>query len=640
MIVGISMNVVLFSFGLFITQQKIDSSSHIDPHNIDGMLIGEVTNDVKRTGKSIKLNVDIIAVKDGDDWFESSGRALIYMERDSSSEVLKAGDKIIFTPELSEISNRGNPEEFDYKKYLEYNLIYTSDYLSSNEWKLLKTENNFKIRHRLLHFRTKLVNTLRDQGLTNDELAVISALALGYKDELSNEIRHSYSSSGAMHILAVSGLHVGIVYGVLLFLLSFIKNKKYNILKVVIIIAFIWLYAMLTGLSPSVARASVMFSIAALGSLQKHSSSSINSVAASAFLLLTINPLNLVDIGFQMSYLAVIGIIVIQPYIYNIFTVRNKFLDKLWSLTAISVAAQLATVPVAIYYFHQFSNYFLIANYILIPVSTIAIWMCIIVFIFSGIGFLSVFFTKVLAIIMKFMNEVTIIIESLPYSVSDNIYINLPQLLLIYAVIILLFVFFFISKKYKYLIAPLVSLILFSGINLYDSLVAADRKNIIIYNINKTTAINIIDGRDNIIFFNSADEDIDNIKYIAKNNWLRKKLREEQFINLSLQYTDINNESIFLKNKFIGYNDIKMFVLDKSFVITDDIVDKIKLDFIILSDNPVVKLEEISEVFDYKKIIIDSSNSNYAINKWLEENKQYNYSIFNVKERGAFILEL
>jgi competence protein ComEC len=642
-IIGIIINVVLFSLGTFITQYSIDDSRRTNLINADGFIIGEVSQDTKKSEKSVRVYVDVLTNGSSD----LSGKIILYLEIDSLATTLKPGDKIIFNPNLSEIQNKGNPEEFDYKKYLSNNLVYNSGYLTSGDWQKLNTEHDIKIRHSLLRFRTKLVDKLEELGLTSDELAVVSALALGYKDNLSNEIRHSYSSSGAMHILAVSGLHVGIVYGVLLFFLSFLRTKKLNVVKIITVIVFIWLYAMLTGLSPSVTRAATMFSIAAIGNLQKHKSGALNSVAASAFLLLIINPLNIVDVGFQLSYLAVIGIIVMQPSIYNIFTVKNKLLDKIWSLTSVSVAAQIATGPIAMYYFHQFSNYFILANYILIPVSTIAIWLCIFVFIFSGIGFIASFLTKLLAFVMKIMNETTSVIESMPYSLTDNIYINLTQLFIIYAVIILIFTYFSYSKKYSHFATAFSLIIVLAFINLYDELKFMKQKYIIMYNINRVTAINIIDGRDNVVFTNLDQIEKEKISFTAKNNWLKKGIKIEKYIKLSSgnrnilsDIVAIDNRNIFFKNNYIGFEDVRIFVLDKNFNSSNGLLEKINIDYLVLSDNPRINLKDLDKFFNFKELIIDSSNSNYLISKWLEQNIVCNYSIFNIKTDGAFILKL
>ncbi|MDL2262741.1 competence protein ComEC family protein [Bacteroidales bacterium OttesenSCG-928-I21] len=643
---GILINLILFFSGIFLTQYKVETAKTIRLTNDNGLIIGEIYENPKISENYISLKIAIQAINHNKNWIATSGRTLLYVEKDSLAEFLKIGDLIVFSPEFSEISNKGNPEEFDYKKYLSYHLIYDSNFLSSTDWSLLETSKNIKLKYKILRFRTKLINTLSDLGLSDDELSVVSALALGYKDNLSSEIRHFYSSSGAMHILAVSGLHVGIVYGMIMFFLSFMRSQKLKILKIIIVILFIWFYAALTGLSPSVSRASLMFTIAALGSLQKHKSISLNSVAISAFILLIINPLNLVDVGFQLSYIAVIGIIIMQPKFNELFEPKNKLVSWLWSTTTVSVAAQIATAPLCIYYFNQFSNYFLITNYILIPISTIAIWMCIITFVFSGIASIGIILAKVLSLFVKIMNSSVQFIESLPFSVSSNLYINMPQMVFLYIFIVVIFIFFFASKRYKDLVIAFISLIAFSCINLYQTIENRNQKYFIVYNINKATAINLIDGRDNILLANLDQIDTDKIKLTAKNNWLKKGLNTEKYINLSSEKNNIltnistiDNRRVFYKQKIIGFEGIKILVLDTELIVPAT-ENKLQFDYLVLSNNVNVSLESILNAFSFKTLIIDASNSDYVIKRYLSEDIAQNLSYHNVKSDGAFVLKI
>lgn len=646
---GIAINLILFSAGAVLTSVQNESARLSSGETKEGLLIGEINADPKTGEKTVSLEVNILAVKNKNSWLSAQGKTLLFLENDQRVAELKPGDKIVFSPQLNEIENKGNPEEFDYKKYLSYNLILSSDYLKSDEWQLLETDHNINIRYRFLRFRTGLIKKLEELGLNNDELAVASALALGYKDSLSDEVRHAYSSSGAMHILAVSGLHVGIIYGIIVFLLSFVKIKKLNVFKVVLTIVLIWAYAALTGLSPSVCRAALMFSIIAAGKLQKHGSGSLNAVAASAFILLVINPLNLTNLGFQLSYVAVTGIILLYDNIYKLINVKNKFVDKVWSLTAVSVAAQIATAPLCLYYFHQFSNYFLITNYLLIPVSTIAIWLVIIVFATSGLGVAGVFFAKILGFVIKAMNFLTAGIESLPFSVTHDVYISFYQMFLLYLAIILFAVFFFYSKKHSHFFAGLIAVIMFATISLSRTIDSKNQKYFIVYNVNKASAINVIDGSENVLFANLDSVSSGDIEFSAKNNWLKKGLEEEKYVNLSSgtesilsNIAAINDRNIFFKKKFISFDGLKAFVLDNSFryLIADEGFNKITVDYIILSNSPGIKLSELRQYFNFKTVIIDSSNKNSSVELWMQENKESGLDIYNVKSEGAFVKEL
>ncbi len=645
-LLGISINTFLISAGILLTSFNLEKSQTDTLAGSKGFLVGEIADDPKIKENNVSLEINVIAIRNNEEWTETSGRTLLYLAKDSASMQLRAGDKIIFNPELSEIENKGNPEEFDYKKYLAYNMIFSSDYLATDDWRLVDDKSS-DFRANLSRMRLKLVGLLRDFGLSDDEVSVMSAMTMGYSDILSDEIRHAYSSSGAMHILAVSGLHVGIIYGIIVFLLSFIRNEKLEWLKVLITILLIWLYAIFTGLSPSVLRASLMFSIMSLGKLQNSNSGSLNGVFASMFILLVVNPYNIVNIGFQLSYLAVIGIIVFQPKFYAIFEFKNKFLDWLWSLTTVSVAAQLATAPLCLYYFHQFSNYFLLTNYVMIPISTVAIWCCVIFFAVSWIPYVSTAVAWCLSWIAKIMNFACLSIESLPFSLTENIYISVPQMILMYIIIITLTAFFFFTKEYKHLFATLFFCLLYFGIDLHQTIESKSQKALVIYNINKATAINIIDGTDNIMFANLDSVQPQNIKFTTQNNWLKMGLENEKYINLSADknqllstITTIDNRKVFFKNKFIRYEDISLYVLDDNFMPIEDSISPVKVDFVVLANSPQISLEEISGYFAFEKIIISGSNSISRTENWFAENEILNYNLHNVKTDGAFIMPI
>ena len=644
---GISVNVFLVAVGLLLASFNVDGEAKDTLAGYKGFVIGEVADDPKIKENNVSIEINVSAIRDGDEWIETSGRTLLYLEKDSASVLLRTGDRIVFSPELSGIENKGNPEEFDYRKYLAYNMIFSSDYLAGDDWRLVDDEA-VGFRPKLSRLRMKLVGLLRDFGLSDDELGVMSAMTMGYSDILSDEIRHAYSSAGAMHILAVSGLHVGIIYGIIVFLLSFIKNDKLNWLKVLITITLIWLYALFTGLSPSVSRASLMFSLMSLGKLQKNSPGSLNAVFASMFILLVINPYNLVNIGFQLSYSAVIGIIILQPRLYAIFEVKNKFLDWIWSLTTVSVAAQLATMPLCFYYFHQFSNYFLLTNYVMIPISTIAIWTCFIFFAVSWIPYISTAVAYCLSWLAKAMNYACLTIEGLPFSTAQDIYIDVPQMILLFAIIVLFVTFFFFTKRYRHLFAAVAMCVILAATNLWQSVEASSQKTLVVYNISKTTAINIIDGTDNIMFANLDSIQPEKIEFTAKNNWLKKGLDREKYVNLSSgkenllsTITTIDNRKVFFKHKFIDYDGLRLYVLDDNFMpIANESFGKVDLDYVVLADSPYVTLEEVAEHFNFKKIIIASSNSISRCEAWDAEKVALGYDVHDVRTDGAFIVTI
>ena len=257
---------------------------------------------------------------------------MTYFRKDSLSKLIKQGDLLVINATLNPITNAGNPHEFDYKAYLARRQVGRSAFVESERWQHIDSYAQGPLFNFSNRIRNNLLDILRRSSLSGNELAVVSALTLGYRADLDDELRRAYSVSGAMHVLAVSGLHVGIVYMVLntiLLLFPFLKRAKW--LKAIIQLSALWLFALITGLSPSVMRAATMFSFIAAGNALNRRAYIYNSIAASAFILLLANPYNLLEVGFQFSYLAVIAIVFLHPLIYGLVTFKNIVLDKAWN---------------------------------------------------------------------------------------------------------------------------------------------------------------------------------------------------------------------------------------------------------------------------------------------------------------------
>jgi competence protein ComEC len=266
-----------------------------------------------------------------------------------------------------------NPHEFDYKSFLASRGIYQQLFTNDDQVKTLGRNKGNGFVQYALSLRQRMVEKYEHYIPDKEASAVASTLILGYKAELSSEVLSAYSQTGTTHVLSVSGMHVGLVFVVLNALLWFLNStRKLRILRASIIILLIWAYALVTGFSPSVSRAALMLSFYVFGKALNRSSNSYNLVAISAVFLLIYNPFFLLDVGFQLSYLAVLGLIYFYPKFYHLLYVKNKLVDAVWSYVALSCAAQLATFPLAMFYFHQFPVYFLISNlFIVLPVTAI-----------------------------------------------------------------------------------------------------------------------------------------------------------------------------------------------------------------------------------------------------------------------------
>ncbi|MBI4649270.1 MAG: ComEC/Rec2 family competence protein [Bacteroidia bacterium] len=648
-IFGILLYLILFVAGseCVIIKNFLNHSTNISDSS--GLIIGKIYKPPIELDNSVKAEMEIVAVKNNKEWQSSSGRTMVYFEKDSLLKYLEYGDRIVFEPNLNDIRNMGNPNEFDYKQYLAFHLITKQAYLKSGKWKILDRDNSNFLKKISLTFRNKLLSIFTKYGLKGDEFAVTSALTLGYNDKLDQEIKHSYSSTGAMHVLSVSGLHVGIIYLMINPLLFFLNKKRHwRIVKAAVIILFLWFYAMLTGLSPAVLRAAAMFSFIIIGKTLSRNTNIYNILATSAFVLLLINPFFIMDIGFQLSYIAVLGIVFFQPKLYALFIPQNWLLDKIWALITVSIAAQLVTFPIGLYYFHQFPNYFLLTNILVIPVSSVLIYVAILLFFFSFITHIAAILGKILFYTVKILNLSVTFIEHLPFSVSDNISIGLLQVFIIYIFIITISLYL-LHKKPLYMNISLVLTACFLTVHLYKSYTASAQKKFIVYNIKGISAYNFIDGCDNILLSNMTPlENQKKVNYYIRNNWLALGLKNEKFIQLDrlnsrylcTNYMKLDNPNIFYKNNYINFHGKRIMILKDNNLRkwTDGL--KINLDYIIITGNVKYSIAEILSYYNVKQIIIDSNNSRWRTDKWIEESKSSGIACYSVSEHGAFIADI
>lgn len=343
-----------------------------------------------------------------------------------SNHVFMPGDKLFFNSKLYPIKNRGNPGEFDFEMYMAAKSVWRQAYLDSSKiYQVQKTEK-FRLRKKFHSLRLLLLQKFISSGIDESELGLLVALSIGDKSLLEPEVKHAFSSAGAIHVLAVSGLHVGVLFMVLNFIFGFFGSRRLiKGFRITVVLGGIWAYAMLTGFPPSVLRACTMFSFVAFGQVLRRESSIFNTLSLSAFILLLTNPLLIFDVGFQLSYAAVFGICFFQPPLARKFSSSNKVLDYLVQLMSVTVAAQLTTFPFVLYYFNQFPIYFWLVNIFLIPLIFLDL--------IATIGFVvsSIFLENHIAIMplnwfLKLTNLWVGAVESLPNSCIRNIPFSLP----------------------------------------------------------------------------------------------------------------------------------------------------------------------------------------------------------------------
>lgn len=364
-----------------------------------------------------------------------SGAIIIYFQKDSSVKQLGYGDRLIFNKPLQAIQNTGAYGGFDYERYAAFQGIYQQVYLKRAEFVVLPGKQESRWKKWLLHTQLMVTGILKRYIPGQQEAGLAEALLIGYKDDLDKSLLQSYTNTGVVHIIAISGLHVGLIYWLLDMLLAPLATRKLRRIKALVIIAGLWLFALLAGGSPSVLRSALMFSCMVAGEQFFMRTSVYNTLAVSAFILLCIDPFWCWDPGFQLSYSAVLSIVIFMRPIYGLLFFQNKLLDLIWKLNAVTLAAQMLTLPLCLYHFHQFPVYFLITNLVAVPLSTLIVLGEIILCALSPVPVAARLIGIAVQGCLRGMNGFIGHMENMPLALMTGLEVTTLQLLLLYVVV-------------------------------------------------------------------------------------------------------------------------------------------------------------------------------------------------------------
>lgn len=569
------------------------------------------------------------------------GLVMAYLEKNERSLSLRYGDVIVFHERPKLVEPPMNPEQFDYKKYLARKGISYQVYLKNDSWEKLKESRENRLYAFSYRLRDFLLETMRNLGVDGDEYSVAAAILLGYDDTMPTELRQKYVAAGSMHILCVSGMHVGVIFMVFSNMLGFLDKRKrwQNLLKQSLLLLLIWFYALLAGLAPSILRSTIMLSFVILGDMLKRNGILLNSLAASAFLLLCIDPSNLFNVGFLLSYCAVIGIVTLQKPIYNLLYIKPKFLDKLWEMTAVTLAAQIATAPFSIYYFHQFPTYFWLSNLFMGPISTVVIT--------GGMVMLLIFFIPYINIGVAFcvnwliyaMNFIVSWIENLPLSIVKGLYINNVEFAcLLIALLLLMLV---IEHKKKRLFFGMLSMLLiFSVSQLTRAVMQRRQMSMTVYSINKNTAIDFVCGNEHLMLCDTVlENDPSLLSFSVENNLVREGVFSNGTI-LSVNSTEFENMYLKKKTNIISFGGKTIGIFDKQSSFGVKMSYRPHLDYYLVIGKQNVDIERLLNCYVIDLLIIDGSVPYYLSQKIIKKAQESGLAYHDVKSDGAFVVSL
>ncbi len=632
---GLLLNVILFIAGAFLTWHndgRNDNDWFGKNYNDSTLLVIKILEPPLQKEKSFKADAAIKYILTDDGILKKvNGKVLIYFGKADSLTLPQYGDEILIKGGLTAIKNSGNPAAFNYERYAGFQQIFHQVFLKKEKYSLLQKHAAHTLYSFIFWARSSVISTLQKFVQGNKKVTGIAeALLIGYKEDLDKDVVQEYSNTGVVHIIAISGMHLGLIYVVLVWLFSRIPViKKYAVLKVVLILSCLWLFSLITGASASVMRSAVMFTCIIIGKTFFKQATIYNALGASAFLLLCYDPYLLWDVGFQLSYFAVAGIVWLQKPIFNLFFVKNKQLREVWQMCSITIAAQVLTFPICIYYFHQFPNLFLVTNLLSVPLSTIILFTEIFLIVFAWFHPLAAALGKLVYILTWLMNTIVSWCNAVPFSLLDKIYATPASTMVLY-----LFVFFIcaglLNKNKRSIKFALAAMMVFSFLWSYGKIKLSRQKKIIVYNVSRHQAVDFISG--NKYWFLGDDE----LKTDgALQNFHLKPARVSLQVSLN---TDTLND-ILHNGRLWKFGNKTILVVDSATQF-EPITEKIKIDVLLICHSPKITIAAIVGAVMPATVVLDGSNSLWKIALWKKECTALHLRCHTTAENGSFILDI
>ena len=549
---------------------------------------------------------------------KSCGKINFNIRKDSSQNAVPIGSKLKVFGSFYKNKKPNNPNQFDYANYLANKQIYAQVYADAEEIKI-STEAAKSLSYYADKLRTKIIHNLEINNFKKDELSVVIALILGQQQDISQEITQNYQYAGAVHVLSVSGLHVGFILLFITFLLKPLPNtKKGSILKLLIVLISLWCFGILAGLAPSVVRSVTMFSFVAIGMFLRRSINIYHTLLVSAFIILLFEPSFLFDVGFQLSYLALFFIVWLQPLLASIWTPKYKLTTYFWDIITVSFAAQIGTFPVSLYYFHQFPGLFFITNIIILPAMAFILGLGVIVMLLAAFNVVWMPLLKLLEWSIWLLNSIIKWIASFEDFILKDIAFSSSMMVIGY---LLIFSFTIWIKKptFKKFAFGLIAIILLQSVVLYTKYSLQQENEFIVFNKKKHTLITERNGDEVTLYSNdsilkSAHEDYVLKAYLVANF---SKIKSKKAIQ-NLYY----------------FNRKKIMIVDSSAVY----LEEQKPDILILTQSPKLNLERLFQTWKPQQVAVDASNYKTYVKAWKATCSKEKIPFHDTTEKGFYKL--
>lgn len=562
--------------------------------------------------KSNAFNDRYIALLNSVDNKKTTGRILLNINKDSLNHTFIIGNQLKINSLLFKNTSQKNPNQFDYRQYLENKQIYAQLYTEPNEIQL-SPEIKKDLWYYASQFRNRIIQNLEKSKFGNKELNVAVALIMGQQQDIDPEIIQDYQYAGAVHILSVSGLHIGFILLFVTFILKpFPNTRKGAFIKLIITLACLSLFGILAGLAPSVVRSVTMFSFVAIGLYLRRSVNIYHTLLASILLILLFQPSFLFDVGFQLSYVALFFIVWLQPLMANLWQPKNKILNYFWDILTVSFAAQIGTLPLSIYYFHQFPGLFFVTNLIVIPFLGFIMSLGVLVMSLAAFNWVPFYPAKTLEISIFYLDKIINKIASLEQFIIKDIPLNTSLLISSYLVIITVIITFQ-YKNFRSLICVLISIIIFQLSAIGTKWDVQNQAEFIVLNTTKSTQLIERKGNKAVIYTNDR----------ILNNKVLASYLTANFSTLKGEYK-LRNLIYFKGNKILLIDSSKVFPKNA------------QPDILIITQSPKINFDRLLQTIKPRLVIADASNYKSFQKRWQRTCEQQKIPFHATGEKGFY----
>lgn len=590
--------------------------------------VAKITDTPTEKERSIQCRVNMLQfVKQNGEKVESDMPAILFLQHDSLSSLLKYGDIIIFKENLQPISGNSNPYGFDYEKMMRQKGYVYSQYVPTGSWKRIGHADDGALHAKAKRLREKVVERIESLGLQYRSEALLKALLAGETSQITQSMRNSFSVAGLAHILAVSGLHTGIIACIIYLLLAPLKHVGLTRLVPALCIAGTWIYIFVTGMPPSAVRASIMATFVLFGGIIGRKGTTVNAIFASAFIMLLYNPYYIFDVGFQLSYTAVFSIFYLYPLLVSHLPKGNGFSRRISSAVAVTAAAQAGTLPLCLYYFHQLPLLGIFSNMIVIPALPLVMILAIITVITKS--WIAIY---LLDLLLSGLNRLAVLIESLPFSSIDGIYVKPGHVIFLLTAIFC--TAWGIRTKRSGVIAGISCFVfVFVFVECAGMMKGRGKYTFAVYDDNEITAINMASPWYNYIVTPGITSGEEDVMDMAGTFWVANLMPDASFVSDS-----IKDRGLVIALPYMVLGEEKILVLDSDrFGTCTPPKKKLSVDIAVITWGFDGDFSRICEFFDIGEVIIASNVPWYIRNKVLKECDILKISCYDVKREGAYV---